>query len=126
MKKLILLFVLGTVLSPLRAQETYTFTLDEAIAFALKNNYTVKTAALDIDAAELRTARPALGESIDGVFLDLPRVAKDPTQPNLRQVHLIHAELFAELREKGYTVKPGELGENITTAGVDLLDFFNR
>lgn len=52
MKKLILLFVLGTVLFPLRAQETYTFTLDEAIAFALKNNYTVKTAALDIDAAE--------------------------------------------------------------------------
>src|SRR6202022_987595 len=49
------------------------------------------------------------------------RVRKDPTQPNLRQVHLIHAELFDELRAKGFGVKPGELGENITTAGIDLL-----
>ncbi len=49
------------------------------------------------------------------------RVAADPTQPNLRQVHLIHAELFAELAEKGFAVKDGELGENITTVGVDLL-----
>src|SRR5438309_6391009 len=49
------------------------------------------------------------------------RVRKDPTQPNLRQVHLIHAELFDELRAKGFAVKPGELGENVTTSGVDLL-----
>ncbi|SEQ69727.1 MOSC domain-containing protein [Streptomyces radiopugnans] len=49
------------------------------------------------------------------------RVAKDPTQPNLRQVHLIHEELFAEVGEAGFTVKPGELGENITTRGLDLL-----
>ncbi len=50
------------------------------------------------------------------------RVAQDPTQPNLRQVHLIHAELFDELREKGFHVAPGELGENVTTRGVSLLD----
>ena len=49
------------------------------------------------------------------------RVRKDPMQPNLRQVHLIHAELFDELRAKGFAVKPGELGENVTTSGVDLL-----
>jgi len=49
------------------------------------------------------------------------RVRRDPTQPNLRQVHLIHAELFDELRAKGFDVKPGELGENITTSGIDLL-----
>jgi MOSC domain-containing protein YiiM len=49
------------------------------------------------------------------------RVAKDPTQPNLRQVHLIHAELHDELRAKGYDVGPGEMGENVTTRGVDLL-----
>lgn len=49
------------------------------------------------------------------------RVRKDPTQPNLRQVHLIHAELFDELLEKGFVVRPAELGENITTSGVDLL-----
>ncbi|MER7705044.1 MOSC domain-containing protein [Kitasatospora sp. NPDC097605] len=49
------------------------------------------------------------------------RVAQDPTQPNLRQVHLIHEELFTELAEHGFTVTPGQLGENITTRGIDLL-----
>jgi len=49
------------------------------------------------------------------------RVRKDPTQPNLRQVHLIHTELFDELRDKGFDVKPGDLGENITTSDIDLL-----
>jgi MOSC domain-containing protein YiiM len=49
------------------------------------------------------------------------RVRKDPTQPNLRQVHLMHAELFDELRAKGFVVRPGDLGENVTTAGIDLL-----
>jgi MOSC domain-containing protein YiiM len=50
------------------------------------------------------------------------RVARDPTQPNLRQVHLMHAELFDELRAKGFDVTPGMMGENVTTRGVDLLD----
>jgi MOSC domain-containing protein YiiM len=49
------------------------------------------------------------------------RVAQDPTQPNLRQVHLIHSELFAELAGKGFQITAGQLGENITTVGVDLL-----
>lgn len=49
------------------------------------------------------------------------RVAVDPTQPNLRQVHLIHGELFDELAEKGFRVGPGALGENVTTRGIDLL-----
>jgi MOSC domain-containing protein YiiM len=49
------------------------------------------------------------------------RVAKDPTQPNLRQVHLIHAELHDELREAGFHVSAGQMGENITTRGLDLL-----
>lgn len=48
-------------------------------------------------------------------------IAADPTQPNLRQVHLIHAELFAELDAQGFDVQPGELGENITTRNLDLL-----
>lgn len=50
------------------------------------------------------------------------RVKVDPTQPNLRQVHLIHAELFDELAAKGFSVAPGEMGENITTRGIDLLN----
>lgn len=49
------------------------------------------------------------------------RVAKDPSQPNLRQVHLIHAELHDELRARGFDVAPGAMGENVTTRGVDLL-----
>lgn len=49
------------------------------------------------------------------------RVARDPTQPNLRQVHLIHAELHDELARRGFEVRPGLMGENITTRGVDLL-----
>jgi MOSC domain-containing protein YiiM len=49
------------------------------------------------------------------------RVARDPSQPNLRQVHLIHAELHDELATRGYAVEPGVMGENVTTRGVDLL-----
>ena len=49
------------------------------------------------------------------------RVRADPTQPNLRQVHLIQGELFEEVAAKGYRVGAGQLGENVTTGGVDLL-----
>ncbi len=49
------------------------------------------------------------------------RVARDPTRPNLRQVHLIHRELFDELRAAGFDLSPGVMGENVTTAGIDLL-----
>ena len=49
------------------------------------------------------------------------RVKADPTQPNLRQVHLIQAELFDELKAQGFTVKAGDIGENITTRDIDLL-----
>jgi MOSC domain-containing protein YiiM len=49
------------------------------------------------------------------------RVARDPSQPNLRQVHLIHAELHDELAAAGFDVVAGQMGENITTRGIDLL-----
>ncbi|MEX0976525.1 MAG: MOSC domain-containing protein [Woeseia sp.] len=49
------------------------------------------------------------------------RVKADPSQPNLRQVHLIPAELLDELRTKGFQVDPGSLGENVTTIGIDVL-----
>lgn len=49
------------------------------------------------------------------------RVAKDPTQPNLRQVHLIHAELHDEFATKGMPLSPGQMGENVTTRGLDIL-----
>jgi MOSC domain-containing protein YiiM len=49
------------------------------------------------------------------------RVARDPTAPNLRQVHVIQAELHDELRAGGFVLSPGEMGENVTTRGIDLL-----
>ena len=49
------------------------------------------------------------------------RVRRDPSAPNLCQVHLLQAELFAELAGQGIAVAPGEMGENITTVGFDLL-----
>lgn len=49
------------------------------------------------------------------------RVSRDPSAPNLRQVHLIHSELFDDMERRGHVIAPGDLGENITTAGVDLL-----
>jgi MOSC domain-containing protein YiiM len=49
------------------------------------------------------------------------RVARDPGQPNLRQVHLIHAELHDDLRAAGFAVSAGDMGENVTTRGIDLL-----
>jgi MOSC domain-containing protein YiiM len=48
-------------------------------------------------------------------------VRRDPTAPNLRQVHLIHQELHEELGAAGFVVAPGDIGENITTRGIDLL-----
>jgi len=49
------------------------------------------------------------------------RVAQNPNQPNLRQVHLIHSELFEDLKDQ-FTIEPGQMGENITTIGINLLD----
>lgn len=49
------------------------------------------------------------------------RVALDPSKPNLRQVHLIHMELYDELQAGGFDISAGQMGENITTQGIDLL-----
>jgi len=49
------------------------------------------------------------------------RVARDSTQPNLRQVHLLHRELLEALETRGYRIGPGQIGENILTRGIDLL-----
>ena len=66
-----------------------------------------------------------LGVASDAHFGEMvkhrSRVKADPTQPNLRQVHLIHSELFDEVAEQGFSLKPADLGENITTEGVNLL-----
>lgn len=62
------------------------------------------------------------GDSHAGVTVQhLSRVRQNPDQPNLRQVHLIHAELLEELAGQGFTVRPGDLGENVLTRGLDVL-----
>lgn len=74
------------------------------------------------DAIVLEAGLGIAGDAHSGVTVKhRSRVRKDPTQPNLRQVHLIHAELFAELATKGFDIAAGDLGENITTRGIDLL-----
>ncbi len=62
------------------------------------------------------------GDAHAGVTVQhLSRVRRDPTQPNLRQVHLVAGELLDQLVDDGYHVRPGSIGENVTTRGVDLL-----
>lgn len=76
-------------------------------------------------AAGAITLVPGLGVDGDAHFgrtvQHRSRVRRDPTQPNLRQVHLIHSELFAELAVAGFDVRAGQLGENVTTSGLELL-----
>jgi MOSC domain-containing protein YiiM len=76
----------------------------------------------NLDAVKLLTGLGVEGDAHLGTTVKhRSRVARDPSQPNLRQVHLIHAELHDELREAGFDVFPGKMGENITTRGIDLL-----
>ena len=74
------------------------------------------------DQVELLTGLGVKGDAHMGKTVKhRSRVKADPTQPNLRQVHLVHSELFDELKTNGFEVKPGDIGENITTGGIDLL-----
>jgi MOSC domain-containing protein YiiM len=75
-----------------------------------------------VSVVELVEGHGVVGDAHFGITVKhRSRVAKDPTQPNLRQVHLLHQELLDELTEKGLNVAPGQLGENITTSGLPLL-----
>ncbi|KKJ78273.1 molybdenum cofactor biosysynthesis protein [Kiloniella litopenaei] len=74
------------------------------------------------DVLELIAGQGIKGDAHCGVTVKhRSRVAKGPSTPNLRQVHLIHSELHAELLAAGFKVGPGVMGENITTQGIDLL-----
>ncbi|MGN6302986.1 MAG: MOSC domain-containing protein, partial [Angustibacter sp.] len=77
------------------------------------------------DLVEAVTLLPGLGVEGDAhagtTVQHLSRMRRDPSAPNLRQVHLVHAELLAELAAEGFAVGPGAMGENVTTSGVDLL-----
>ena len=74
------------------------------------------------DEIRLETGLGVEGDAHRGATVQhLSRIARNPAQPNLRQVHVIHAELHDELRAAGFTVSPGQMGENVTTRGVDVL-----
>lgn len=74
------------------------------------------------DAIRLVTGLGVEGDAHAGATVrHRARVARDPTQRNLRQVHLLHAELFDELMAADHPVWPGDMGENVTTRGLDLL-----
>lgn len=74
------------------------------------------------EALLLRTGLGVEGDAHCGVTVQhRSRVARDPSAPNLRQVHLLQTELLDELNASGFEVVPGAVGENVTTRGVDLL-----
>ena len=90
----------------------------EAVARDDRHRFTKATA----DAITLLAGLGVEGDAHAGVTVQhRSRVRRDPTQPNLRQVHLVHAELLDGLRDRGFQVGPGTVGENVTTRGVDLL-----
>jgi MOSC domain-containing protein YiiM len=75
-----------------------------------------------VESLKLLTGLGVEGDAHAGVTVKhRSRVARDPSQPNLRQLHLLHAEIFEELVPQGFTLKPGDIGENVTTHGLDLL-----
>jgi Uncharacterized protein conserved in bacteria len=80
-----------------------------------------------VDKPNRDVVRLIVGEGVEGdahcgtTVKHRSRWRRDPTQPNRRQVHLLHAELHDELAAKGFALTPGLMGENITTRGVDLL-----
>jgi MOSC domain-containing protein YiiM len=77
----------------------------------------------DVDEIELHEGLGVAGDAHYGATVQhRSRVRADPSQPNVRQVHLMHAELFDDLAAAGFPVAPGQLGENVTTRGVPLLD----
>jgi len=76
----------------------------------------------NVDAIELVAGLGVKGDAHFGETVQhIVRVKEDPTRPNRRQVHLLHGELHDELRPLGFSLKPGDIGENITTRGIDLL-----
>ena len=89
---------------------------------AVHQNLAHRFSKTTVPCIELIAGHGVAGDAHFGVTVKhRSRVAKDPTQPNLRQVHLLHEELFATVASQGINVSPGDMGENLTTRGIDLL-----
>ena len=90
---------------------------------AVSSSATHSFSKSETEAIELLPGLGVLNDAHSGATVQhRSRVAIDTTKPNLRQVHLMHVELFEELALQRLVVAPGQLGENITTRGVRLLD----
>jgi MOSC domain-containing protein YiiM len=89
----------------------------EAVSRSSRHDFTKPTQ----DVIRLVTGLGVEGDAHAGATVQhLSRVRRDPTQPNLRQVHLVAAETLSELAGKGFDVSPGQIGENITTRGIPV------
>jgi hypothetical protein len=96
--------------------------VDDAVVVAVSRSTTHGPDKPNQDRIRLVAGQGVEGDVHAGAKVQhLSRVARDAEQPNLRQVHLIHAELHDELAANGFSVSPGQMGENVTTRGVDLL-----
>ncbi len=94
-----------------------------ATVVAVSKSATHTMSKPNVDSIYLLAGLGVEGDAHAGVTVKhRSRVAQDPTQPNLRQVHLIHSELHDEIRTLGFEMLPGQMGENITTKGIQLLD----
>jgi MOSC domain-containing protein YiiM len=94
-----------------------------ATVIAVSKSATHTMSKPNVDNIHLLAGLGVEGDAHAGVTVKhRSRVAQDPTQPNLRQVHLIHSELHDEIRALGFEIVPGQMGENITTKGIQLLD----
>jgi MOSC domain-containing protein YiiM len=95
----------------------------DGVLVAVSRSETHKFSKLNQDSIQLLKGLGVEGDSHLGKTVKhRSRVAVDPTQPNLRQVHLIPSELDEELQAAGFVVSAGQMGENITTRGIDLLN----
>ncbi len=93
-----------------------------AIVMAVSRSPTHSLTKPNADKIRLLAGLGVAGDAHQGATVQhRSRIERFGGTPNLRQVHLIHAELFDELREAGFTISPGLMGENVTTRGVDLL-----
>jgi MOSC domain-containing protein YiiM len=89
---------------------------------AVSRDETHRFSKVPAESITLVAGMGVLGDAHAGTLVQhRSRVRRDPNQPNLRQVHLIQAELFDEARAMGHELEPGDLGENVLTAGIDLL-----
>jgi hypothetical protein len=103
-------------------RDTVTGVTPEAIVIAVSRAAEHAFSKANADSIMLLAGLGVAEDAHQGVTVKhRSRVRRDASRPNLRQVHLIHAELQDELDAAGFTVRPGELGENVTTRGLDLL-----